>query len=225
MNPGAGLARIFFFAALRHALVLAFRVVYRAQVSGRDGVPAHGPLLIAANHQSFIDPPAIGSFVRTRQLNFVARGGLFCFAPFAWFISFLNALPLREDGSDTAAIKETLRRLEQGRAILIFPEGSRTKDGQMHEFKRGVALLVKKARCPVVPVAIAGAYEAWPATRTFPRLLGQRLRIAFGEPIAYDDLMKDGADRALERIQIEVAKLLLQISGPARAIDSASVTA
>ncbi len=207
MNPGASLARIAFYECVRRGLVLLFRVVYRAEVVGRERVPASGPLLIAANHQSFLDPPAIGCFIASRHLNFVARGGLFRFAPFAWFISLLNALPIREEGSDAAAIKETLRRLAQGRAILIFPEGSRTPDGKMHEFKRGVALLVKKARCPVVPAAIQGAFEAWPVSRGSPRLLGQRVRVAYGAPIPYDELMKDGADAALARIESEVARL------------------
>lgn len=207
MNPGTSLARILFYECVRRGLVLLFRVIYRAEVVGRENVPATGPLLIAANHQSFLDPPAIGCFVHSRHFNFVARGGLFRFAPFAWFISMLNALPIREDGSDAAAIKETLRRLAQGRAILIFPEGSRTPDGEMHEFKRGVALLVKKARCPVLPASIEGAYEAWPSSRGIPRLLGQRVRVAYGTPIPYDELMKDGADAALERIRAAVVAL------------------
>ncbi len=207
INPGASLARILFYECVRRGLVLFFRVVYRAEVVGHEKVPASGPLLIAANHQSFLDPPAIGCFVRTRHLNFVARGGLFGFAPFAWLISLLNALPIRGDGSDASAIKETLRRLAQGRAILIFPEGSRTPDGKMHDFKRGVALLVKKARCPVVPAAIEGAYEAWPISRGVPRLMGQRIRVVYGDPIAYDDLMKDGADAALDRIRAAVLAL------------------
>ena len=207
MNPGASLARIAFYECLRRCLVGLFRLVYRAESIGHEKVPATGPLLIAANHQSFIDPPAIGCFVRSRHLNFVARGGLFRFAPFAWFISLLNALPIREDGSDSAAIKETLRRLAQGRAILIFPEGSRTPDGKMHDFKRGVALLVKKARCPVVPAAIEGAFAAWPSSRALPSVWGQRVRVAYGDPIPYDELMKEGPDAALVRIEAEVARL------------------
>ncbi|HZW11532.1 MAG TPA: lysophospholipid acyltransferase family protein, partial [Phycisphaerales bacterium] len=187
---------------------MLIRLIYRLQVRNAGNVPAEGPVLIAANHQSFLDPPAIGCRVTQRQLDFVARSGLFAQEHLGWFFRFLNSIPVAEEGPDTAAIKEILRRLAMGRCVMIFPEGSRTPDGQVHEFKRGVALLVKRARCPVVPAAIEGAFEAWPRTRKWPRVLGApKIRVLYGMPIPYDELMEGGADAALARVEREVRAL------------------
>ena len=104
-----------------------------------------------------------------------------------------------------------LRRLEGGRAVLIFPEGSRTTDGRVAPFKRGVAVLVKRSRCPVVPVALEGAYEAWPRSRRLPRWLGHRVAVMYGRPIPHDELMHGGADAALLRLHDEVEAMRLAL--------------
>ena len=153
-QPGSSLAALCFYEVVAGAIRLLTRVFYRAKAFDTHLVPHAGPVLLAANHQSFLDPPLIGIRVRHRHLNFIARAGLFKFKPFGAIIGALNALPINDEGGDLGAMKETIARLQQGRAILIFPEGSRCDDGAVDAFKRGVALLVKKARCPVVPVAI-----------------------------------------------------------------------
>jgi 1-acyl-sn-glycerol-3-phosphate acyltransferase len=206
-HPGSSIAKIISWRIAQFSCEVALRLIYGLRVRNAASVPAEGPVLIAANHQSFLDPPAIGCAVTQRQLDFVARGGLFENRHFGWFISFLNSIPVAEEGPDAAAIREILRRLEMGRCVMIFPEGSRTPDGEVHEFKRGVALLVKRAKCPVVPAAIDGAFEAWPRTRKRPRVIGApRVRAIYGEAI-YDELMKDGADAGLARIEREVRAL------------------
>ena len=203
-QPGSSLAALCFYEVVAGALRLLTRVFYRAKAIDTHLVPQTGPVLLAANHQSFLDPPLIGIRVRHRHLNFIARAGLFRFKPFGAIIGALNALPINDEGGDLGAMKETIARLQQGRAILIFPEGSRCDDGAVDAFKRGVALLVKKARCPVVPVAIEGAFDAWPNSRALPRLFGCRVYVKFGPPIAYDDLMADGADAALETLRVRI---------------------
>lgn len=197
------------------AAKLFYRVFYRARVLHPENLPMTGPLLIAANHQSFLDPPLIGAFARRRPLSFIARAGLFKFGPFAWLIRSLNSLPIREDSGDTGAIKEVLRRLEAGHAVLIFPEGTRSPDGAMHEFKRGVALLVKRAKCPVVPVAVEGCWDAWPPGGKIS-LFGKRIALMFGEPIASSELMKDGADAGMARLAAEIDRMRLELRGGLR---------
>lgn len=214
--PGNGPIRVFIYSLICLIVRTWFRLVHSARVFGVENVPATGPLLVAANHQSYYDPPIVSSFVTHRHLDFIAKAGLFRFKPFAWLISFLNSVPIREDQGDTAAIKETIRRLEKGRAVLIFPEGSRSPDGAMHEFKRGVALLVKKARCPVVPVAVEGVYDVWPRGRSLPRLFRGPLYVKYGKPLAYDELMKDGADSALAKVRGEVLRLRLELRAEMR---------
>lgn len=205
-QPGSPLRKVLFYELVLRLVRLAFKVAFRARGFDSLNVPSSGPVLLAANHESFLDPPMIAVLLYHRHLEFIARGSLFK-GFFGRIIQALNAIPLKDDSGDAGAIKEVLRRLEVGRAVLIFPEGSRTRNGEMQDFKRGVALLVKKGRCPVVPVAIAGAYERWPITQKRPRLRGPRVRVLYGQPIPYDELMKNGADAALERVRAEVVKL------------------
>ncbi len=191
---------------------IILKLFFGLKVRGQRNIPPTGPLLICANHQSFLDPPAIGCRVTSRHLDFVARFGLFKHPFMSWFLKALNSVPIAEEGNDAPAIREILKRLKQGKAVMIFPEGSRTYDGQVQPFKRGIALLLKRAKCPVVPAAIAGAYEAWPRTQKFPRLWHNRVRVCIGEPIAYEELMSEGPDAALRRLEVEVRSLYDQIN-------------
>jgi 1-acyl-sn-glycerol-3-phosphate acyltransferase len=203
-QPDRSLPRALVYEVCRHTARLTLRLLVRLRGRGAAHVPHSGAVLLAANHESYLDPPAIGSLI-PRHVTFVARAGLFRFKPFAGLLSLLNCIPINEDESDVAAIKETLRRLDKGDAVLIFPEGSRSADGSIAPFKRGVALLVKRARCPVVPVAIRGAFHAWPRDRALPR--PGRVSIRYGRPIPYDRLMAHGPDAALELIRTEILRL------------------
>ena len=207
-RPGTPLFQMLFYGAIRRFVRVLFAIVYRARIIGAENVPRSGPLLLVANHQSYLDPPLVGSTVYTRHIDFIARMGLFKFSGFfGWFIATLNSIPIKEEGSDTAAIKEVLRRLEDGRAVLIFPEGSRSETGRMDDFKRGVAVLVKRSRCPVLPIAVEGCYDAWPRGTSRPRLFGARVAIHYGDPISHEDLMANGADQALVRLHDQINEM------------------
>ncbi len=210
-QPGAPLPKLVLYECFAAFFRAASRIFFRARAYDTGLVPPTGPLLLAANHQSFLDPPLIGIRVRQRHLTFLAKNDLFNFGPFAHVISWLNAVPINDTGGDLGAIKETLARLSRGAAIVIFPEGSRCEDGATAPFKRGIALLVKRAKCPVVPVAIEGAFEAWPISRAFPRLFGPRVYVKFGAPIAYEELMKDGPDAALALLHARVESMRLEL--------------
>lgn len=194
------------YAVGRVVVAIVFGVVYRARGYGAHRVPRRGPVLLVANHQSHLDPPLIG-LMCPRPLWYVARIGLFKSRPFAWLIRALNAIPIRQGESDAAAIRSIISRLEAGGAVLIFPEGSRTPDGALQPLARGAAVLIRRTRCPVVPVAVEGCFDAWPRSRTLPRLTGQRLAVAFGEPIGHDELMANGPEAALERLAREIEAL------------------
>ncbi|MGH7244199.1 MAG: lysophospholipid acyltransferase family protein [Phycisphaerales bacterium] len=209
-RPGGTLGKMLLYEFMGVFCASIFILFYRVRVRGSANVPKTGPCLIASNHQSFLDPPLIGSFVRNRHLSYVAKIGLFHFKPFAWLISALNSVPINDEAGDAGAIREILKRLAAGHAVLIFPEGSRSPDGGQKAFKRGVALLVKRAKCPVVPVAVEGCFDAWGPAVPFPRLIGHRVAVTYGKPIAYDELVKDGAQGALDRIAREVNELRLQ---------------
>jgi len=213
-RPGTPLWRSAIYEVTRLAAAAVLIVLYRLRWRGGANFPESGPFLIIANHQSLLDPPMVSAICTRRHIEFIARGGLFKNRAFGWIISSLNSIPIREDGEgDLSAMKEALRRLDDGRAVLIFPEGSRSFDGAMTEFKRGVAVLVKRANCPVVPVGIDGLHEAWPRGRKFPRLVGGRVAGVVGKPIPHDELMADGIDAAMRRLEREVESLRMQARG------------
>lgn len=187
------------------------RVLFGVTVEGEENLPCSGPVLIVSNHESYIDPPLFGAMVHIRPLTFVARSGLFGFKPFGWFIRALNAIPLRENESDVVAIKALVRRLEEGGAVLIFPEGSRSIDGRLTPFKRGASLLLRKARCDVLPAAVDGAHEAWPRGGCPVPRRGPGLYLKFGKVIPYGELARLGSDEALQRLHDEVASLAASI--------------
>ncbi len=194
----------------RACRLLCFGVVtpiFRMRAVRFGAVPAAGACIIVCNHQSYLDPVLVGLSLRGRAIHPIARLGLFRNPFFAWFIRSLNAIAIRENTGDRAAIRAGLERLAQGRVVLVFPEGSRTPDGSVQAFKRGALLMIGQSRCPVLPAAIEGAFEAWPRTRRFPRLWGQRVAVAFGRPIDHDALLADGPNAALTRLHDAVEGL------------------
>lgn len=210
-SPGVSLPRILLYEFNLAAIRLLFAVFYRVVILHRERVPPTGPLLVASNHESFLDPPLVGTYATPRHVSFIARAGLFKFRPFAWLISWLNATPIKGDGNDTASIREIVRLLDQQHAVVIFPEGARSPDGQIQEFKRGISLLVKKGGAPVLPVAIAGAFDVWPRSRSFPGKLGSAMGVNYGSPIPAAELLKDGPDAALNRLRSEIIRLQAEL--------------
>lgn len=216
-HPSGRLGPILFYDLCRGITGLVLCLCYRYRAIGAARVPRTGALLIVANHQSFLDPPIVGTAIN-RHLDYIARVGLFKSRALAWLIRTLHALPIRQDQPDSAAMKESIRRLEQGAAVLVFPEGSRSEHGELGEFKRGVAILLRRAKCPVIPVALDGAFEAWPRRRRFPRPWG-RITVKYGTVISPEELLALGPDAAVARLQHEVEKLLGEIrAGDRRAV-------
>jgi 1-acyl-sn-glycerol-3-phosphate acyltransferase len=168
-------------------------VAFNIRCEGRQHVPREGGVLVLSNHQSHFDPVLVGLAI-DRRLNYVARKSLFGFAPFRWLINSLDAIPIDREGLGLDGLKETLRRLRREELVLLFPEGTRTPDGEVHAFKPGFSALAKRAGVPLLPVAIEGAYEAWPRRNRFPRL--SVIQIQIGPPLMPDEI-KQFNDREL----------------------------
>jgi 1-acyl-sn-glycerol-3-phosphate acyltransferase len=170
---------------LKRIVQLVAVVAYHVRCTGMRNIPAAGAVLIVSNHQSHFDPPLVGMGC-PRQMNYLARESLFRFAPFRWLILSVGAIAIDREGLGLAGIKESLRRLKRGEMVVMFPEGTRTRDGEVGPFHAGFTTLAVRAQAAILPVAIEGAFAAWPRWRTFPRL--GTIHVHYGAPITPEEI-------------------------------------
>lgn len=166
--PPPSLASWLWYEMVHFLGVGLFTLGWSVRVEGTHNMPREGPVLVLPNHQSYFDPWLAGMAVR-RHVVFLARKTLFRHSLFAGLIRSLNAVPIDQEGVGKEGIKVVLAQLRQRRAVLVFPEGSRTDTGNMLPLRPGVHLLIRRAEAAIVPVGIAGAFEAYPIGRKFPR--------------------------------------------------------
>jgi len=184
------------------ALRVVCRVIavwlYGLRVEGRENWPHEGSGLVCANHQSMFDPPLVG-LTCSRRLNYLARDTLFRVPGLKQLITFLDAIPIDRDGGGLAGLKETLRRLKAGELVLIFPEGTRTRDGEVAPLKPGFISVARRSKAPLVPVGLDGAYQAWPRTARLPR--AGRVGVAIGKPISPEQVAALSDDDLLAELE------------------------
>ncbi len=202
------------YAALKGPAVALMRLLFRLEVSGRQHVPRTGPVLLVSNHVSVLDPPIIGG-ASPRELHFLAKEELFHVPVLGRLIRALNSRPVKRDGSDTRALKTGLRLLEEGQALLVFPEGTRGVEGRLGEGKPGVGMLAVMSGATVVPVYVSGSGRALPPGRALPRLA--KVRVSFGPPLAFQSGEGDGRKEryreATRDIMSAIARLMGRPSG------------
>ena len=179
-----------FYEVMKTLAVGVMRAMFRLEARGIEHVPTRGPVLLVSNHSSLLDPPLVGGAC-PRQLTFLAKAELFTVPGFGRLIHALNARPVRREGADAAALRVALRVLEQGGALLVFPEGTRGPEGRLREPKPGAALLAVLSGAPVVPVLVRGSGRAWPRGRRFP--MPAKVRVTFGRPRRFE--RPGGADK------------------------------
>ena len=178
--------------------------VFGFRVRFAEPLPQHGGLLVVSSHQSHLDPLLLG-LATDRRLSTLARSSLYRFKPFAAVITSLDAVPIDRNASMVKTMKSIIGRLRDGRAVVIFPEGTRTATGRLGELKSGFALMAKKAEVPIVPVAIVGAYECWPRTSLLPR--PGRIRLEFGPVIPAAEIARLDEREILERCTAQIREL------------------
>jgi len=154
---------------------------YRAR--GFESLPSESGALLLANHQSNFDPLLVGVPL-SRPVSFVARSTLFLIPFVGWLLRRTYVVPIDREAARGGAIREMVARLDHGFLVGMFPEGTRTNDGEIGEFKPGFISLVRRSRRPIVAVGIAGAFESYPRGR-LPR--PGRIRVVFGEPWQPED--------------------------------------
>jgi 1-acyl-sn-glycerol-3-phosphate acyltransferase len=156
--------------------------LYNIRVYGRKNIPKSGGLLLASNHASYLDPIVIAIAI-DREINFVARSSLFKNPLFSGLITLLNAFPIERDSPDLRAIREIIDRLSRDCAIVLFPEGTRTKNGMIGRMKAGVQTIARKSGVPIVPVLIEGTYKIWSRWDSLPKIIG-KIKVYFGKPLS-----------------------------------------
>ncbi len=165
---------------LRAVLVPFFLVYFRMQRIGREHLPRSGPLLLASNHRSFLDPFVIGTLVR-RPVYYMAKRELFAHRIVAWLLNGLGAFPVDRGAGDEEAMQTARAILERGDCVVLFPEGTRTRPGPLGAPRRGVGRLALQTGAPVAPIAVFGTEDVRRGWRIRPR----RVRVRVGRPLLF----------------------------------------
>jgi len=185
-----------------------YGMLFRGDVTGVENIPAHGAFLLAGNHASHLDPPAIGSNV-PRQISFFARKTLWKGGVLSWWMNQAGCIPVDRDGaSDVSAIKRVLKTLQNGKALILFPEGTRSRDGSFQKPKSGVGMIACRARVPVVPVRIFDSHKAWGRSGRFTP--STPVSITYGKPLQLVDIEDKSAGKA--RYQIASERIMAAIA-------------
>ncbi|MEY2528702.1 MAG: 1-acyl-sn-glycerol-3-phosphate acyltransferase [Verrucomicrobiota bacterium] len=195
-----------------HLIKVIGRIFFRLRYVHRERMINHGPVILAANHQSFLDPPFAGS-ASDRGIYFLARKTLLDGAILGWLLPKLNVIPVdSETGKDRTALKALIRILKAGEGTLVFPEGQRSPDGLLQPVLPGLGLVIAKTLAPVVPMRIFGAHDAWPIGQKWPRF--RPVTVVVGEPLHFSaaDLEPAGKDlylRLSQRVMDAIAALTI----------------
>jgi 1-acyl-sn-glycerol-3-phosphate acyltransferase len=197
-----------FYGCFHYVIHGIFEAFFRGEVVGTDHIPASGPYLIAANHASHLDPPLVGCQV-ARQMRFFARKTLWNNSFVGWWLSQIETIAVDRDSGDVGAIKKVLNALAEDRAIVLFPEGTRSPDGHLQKPKAGVGLMACKSGAPVVPCRVYGSFAAFGKGEAIPHF-GSPITIVFGRPISAADY--DAPDSGKERYQIASARIFERIA-------------
>jgi 1-acyl-sn-glycerol-3-phosphate acyltransferase len=179
-----------------------FRLMYATyfhwRVFNAERVPKNGSVILAANHASFLDPPLVGCGLH-RQINFLARASLFRYPGVGWLLRKWNSVPVERDGSGAAGLKAILERLLAGGAIILFPEGTRTKDGKLQPARSGIGLTVIKSDAVLIPARTFGTFECY--NRKIKFHLPKQLAVKYGEPMRFEKLRAEAKNCSKPRLK------------------------
>ncbi|QTX32940.1 1-acyl-sn-glycerol-3-phosphate acyltransferase [Aminithiophilus ramosus] len=211
--------RALLYGCVKYSCLLWLRLYNRLSIEAVDEVPRRGAFIVAANHCSNLDPVVIGAAC-PRRLRFMAKEELFRIPLLGPLIRALGAVPVpRSDRQGAAAVlRLTLARLEASESVILFPEGTRSRDGRLKGLEGGVALLAVKTGLPVIPAFISGSYEALPGGAPFPRPV--KIRLRFGSPLRAAELLPEGSEKErrqalLRRLERELLSLQSSMAGGA----------
>lgn len=219
-RAGRGWLPYLWYEFCRLLVTFGFLLCFSLRVKGGANLRRAGGLFVIANHQSFLDPVLVG-VASPRALCYLARRTLFRHPIFAFLIGSLNAAPIDQEGIGIDGIRAVLQLLEEEEAVLIFPEGERTPNGEFCPLKAGILLLIRKMHAPIIPVGIAGAYDALPRWRALPHFSPlflppnkASIAVCVGKPVDSSRFAKMPRDAALN----ELLAIIKQVHHEAEAL-------
>jgi 1-acyl-sn-glycerol-3-phosphate acyltransferase len=195
-----------------HLSRLLAKLFYRFRILHRERMIQTGPVIVAMNHQSFFDPP-LGGNACDRAIYFLAKKSLMKIPVLGWLLPKLNVIPVDLEGQSPGALKALIRILRASDCALVFPEGTRTPDGNLQPALPGLGFVIAKTRAPVVPMRIFGAFDAWPIGGKIR--LGPRITIVLGQPIYFSESDLQSQDREVyarlsQRVMDAIAAIQLE---------------
>jgi len=195
-------------------LWLLFRVLayllFRFRTDGRDVFPKTGGVIVAANHASYLDIPLIGCAIR-RRVCFIGRANLFPNRYVSWVLQRLGWIPLKTHRLDRQAFGIALAHLKSGTPVVIFPEGSRTEDGELQPGRPGIGYLVEESQCQVIPAYISGTFTVLPVKAKWPRLFP--VSVSFGKSVCFPKRGTTNKKHEYEQIGRSVMSHIAQVRG------------
>ncbi len=186
-----------------------FATYFRWRVCNPERVPLSGPVILASNHASILDPPLVGSAL-PRGINYLARESLFRFPGIGALLRSWSAVPVDRDGAGAKGLKAILNRLLAGGGIILFPEGTRTRDGALLPARSGIGLIVVKSTAPVIPVRVFGTFAAYGRDLKIPR--PYPVVVKYGRPMDFAALRAEAKTCDKQRMKViyqEVADELM----------------
>lgn len=186
------------------------RLFFQMRVVNPERMIEHGPLILAVNHTSFIDPPLAGICSR-RSVYYLARKTLLKWPFFGPLFPAMNVIPVERDGNDMSALREVIKKIREGNGVVLFPEGTRSPDGNLQAGRAGIGLVIAKTGAPVLPMRIFGAFEAFPKNAKFPHF--SPVTVVIGEPLFFEaaelEASRDAYQLLGDRVMEAIAKLKL----------------
>ncbi|CAN5542002.1 hypothetical protein BH09VER1_BH09VER1_24220 [soil metagenome] len=188
------------------------RLFFRYSVVHPERMVESGPLILAVNHSSFLDPPLAG-ICSQRAVYYLGRKTLMEWPIIGRLFPDMNVIPVERDGNDMSALREVIKKIKLGNGVVLFPEGTRSPDGNLQPARAGIGLVIAKTGAPVLPMRIFGAHEAFPKNKKLPRFT--KLTVVLGELIHFtkDDLepaSRETYQLLSDRVMKEISALTLE---------------
>jgi 1-acyl-sn-glycerol-3-phosphate acyltransferase len=202
-RPTVKRPNLFWYRISKFFVMCFCRVWFRLRFEGRKNIPVTGPIIIAANHASYLDPLVVG-LGPPRWLLFLAQAGLARFAPARWWMAQVGVTLIDRDAPSKTALRLLSDSLAAGHPVCLFPEGTRSRDGTVGPFRSGVEFLVRRTGAPVLPVGVDGSARAMPRSAWFPR--PRKIVVRYGEVWSAERVLAAGGNDALRRCVAELAR-------------------